>query len=242
LKRDNKVYLRFYFNEDSINNVDGVVNSLKFSLAYNTSGYSYKDDDNIESVFDSIFLYKEQSAGGNLINLKKPVNADAIAADSSIEPTYVLEFREDRPAAMQFVQIRYAVSTTKYEPAGDGFTELTFSEVLPINCGSAGAKKTESDEYICEACAENKCGVIEMNETLAGILEPNPNTENGGYLVKLEDETDAGGNVTKAGYDGFYVYVELAPLLDAFGMQENILDYFVPAYMLFDIKLDVEIR
>jgi hypothetical protein len=25
-------------------------------------------------------------------------------------------------------------------------------------------------------------------------------------------------------------------------MQENILDYFVPAYMLFDIKLDVEIR
>ena len=34
----------------------------------------------------------------------------------------------------------------------------------------------------------------------------------------------------------------VAPLLDAFGMQENILDYFVPAYMLFDVKLDIEIK
>ena len=43
------------------------------------------------------------------------------------------------------------------------------------------------------------------------------------------------------GDEKFYVYIELAPLLDAFGMQENILDYFVPAYMFFDVKLDVEI-
>jgi hypothetical protein len=39
----------------------------------------------------------------------------------------------------------------------------------------------------------------------------------------------------------YYLYIELTPLLDAFGMQENILDYFVPSYMLFDVKFDIEI-
>ena len=76
---------------------------------------------------------------------------------------------------------------------------------------------------VCRDCAAGVCGQIILENKLDGILET------------LEDGS---------GYDigdGFYVYIELAPLLDAFGMQENILDYFVPAYMFFDIKLDVEI-
>jgi hypothetical protein len=63
-----------------------------------------------------------------------------------------------------------------------------------------------------------------------------------GYYIEQAAETNATSQVIDAGYNGFYIYVEIAPLLDAFGMQENILEYFVPAYMLFDVKLDIEIK
>lgn len=249
LKPDNKVMLRFFFDASMLNNAEGKLHDITFSLAYNTAGYNY--DENAVSVLDSVHLLKEVDRGAEEINLKVPVNQDKIDAAIAFnegkdeadqipvpEEIYVLECLENRPAAMQFLQIRYAVGskTDIYEPIGEGFgrtvtvknddntettkTEmLTLSAPLPINCGFGG-KNTN-----CAGCNANKCGKITLSdEDLEAIL---------GEANKDDNTYDIG--------EGFYVYIELAPLLDAFGMQENILDYFVPAYMLFDVKLDVEI-
>ena len=251
LKPDNKIMLRFFFDASMLNNTEGKLHDITFSLAYNTSGYSYDKTEGVPSVLDSIHLLKEVDGGAEEVVLKDPANQDKIdealsfnegkAENETVavpDPIYVLECLESRPAAMQFLQIRYAVSANNavYAPIGDGFgrtvtvknedntetttTEmLTLSAPLPINCGFGS--KNEN----CKGCQENKCGKITLSaDDLVAILGT-PNEDDGTY------------NIGK----GFYVYIELAPLLDAFGMQENILDYFVPAYMLFDVKLDVEI-
>lgn len=218
LKNDNKVLLRFYFDESMLNNPDGLVHYVAFTLAYNTEGYSY--DETEVSVLDSIHLLKEVTGGAEEVDLKEN------RGDEN-NPSYVLEYREDEPRAMQFLQIRYAVSNQAYEPGANGFdgiSGLTFHDAVPINCGSCGALKTGSDaEYICDKCHNNTCGQARLDDTDLSILG--------------DQNADGTYNIG----DGFYVYIELAPLLDAFGMQENILDYFVPAYMFFDVKLDVEI-
>ena len=260
LSRDNKVMLCFGFDKNTINNTTGTVHDITFTLAYNTNGYTY--DMNSESVLDSIHLYQDTGTikEKNLKDLENGV--------------HIIEYREEKPAAMQFLQIRYAISSQKYVPYEDGFvpaTEnadgewvpvltggkpgetLTLSDVVPINCGRTngtcvctcglkceacdkgnhtqceGAAATESTNAIpaCSACDKGRCGKAELTKTmLTSAL--------GGEGDVLED-----GAIT--GDEKFYVYIELAPLLDAFGMQENILDYFVPAYMFFDVKLDVEI-
>lgn len=247
LKNDNKVLLRFFFDKTSLNNEEGRVQHVSFTLSYNTSGYEYDAPAN-QCVLDSVYLLKEVAGGVNKVNLREPANQEEISEAESEgktppDPTYILECREDEPRAMQFLQIRYAVSATKYEPSGDGFVDgknelIPLSNPVPINCGSAGAMKEVTEDVtdengttaqvtsqipICEACVEGTCGQAKLTaDDLEGVLEP---IADGKYNIG----------------DGFYVYIELAPLLDAYGMQENILDYFVPAYMFFDVKLDVEI-
>ena len=256
LSEDNKVLLRFFFDRTMLNNTKGTVHKVTFTLAYNTEGYTYEQ--NKTSIFDSIHLLKEvEGKNATEVNLKIPANQEAIneaesAGQTPPDKIYVLEYREDEPGAMQFLQMRYAISTTECVPGAEGFEftengttqQLVLSAPLPINCGSAGMLTDETETVIdengdpvvdadgnpvtapvpvCRDCAAGVCGQIILENKLDGILET------------LEDGS---------GYDigdGFYVYIELAPLLDAFGMQENILDYFVPAYMFFDIKLDVEI-
>ena len=223
LKNDNKVLLRFYFDDTMLNNPDGIIHYVAFTLAYNTEGYTYDADK--ESVLDSIHLLKEVSGGSQEVDLREDRG----------NGKHVLEYRTDEPRAMQFLQIRYAVSNNEYTPGTDGFDGidgLNFHEdIVPINCGSAGATKEGSTEPVCSACANGTCGRARLDaEDLAAVCVDNPNNDT--YTFK----TDENGNCK-----GFYVYIEMAPLLDAFGMQENILDYFVPAYMFFDAKMDVEI-
>lgn len=235
LKNDNKVLLRFYFDDTMLNNPDGIIHYVAFTLAYNTEGYTY--DVGKESVLDSIHLLKEVSGGSQEVDLREDRG----------NGKHVLEYRTDEPRAMQFLQIRYAVSNNEYTPGTDGFDGidgLNFHEdIVPINCGSAGMTYTvtetdaegntqEVQKPVCTACASNPstCGRARLDaEDLAAVCDDN---NNGTYTFK----TDENGNC-----EGFYVYIEMAPLLDAFGMQENILDYFVPAYMFFDVKMDVEI-
>lgn len=215
LHEDNKIYFRFHITPDVLTNDTGVLSEIALTLAYNTSGYSY-DQDTV-SIFDSFHLYKEATGlASNEVDLKIPANQDDIEdaiSNNQVPPkaVYVLEHKDDNPAALQFIQMRYAVSTGKYTP-NDFPAELEFSEVIPINCGSNGAAE-------CDACNDNRCGKAILDLTNAGLDNEN----------RISDS-------------GFYVYLELAPLLDAFSMQENILDYFVPAYMLFDVKLDIEIK
>lgn len=236
LKPDNKVMLRFFFDASMLNNPDGKLHDITFTLAYNTTGYTYNQ--NQESVLDSIYLLKEVDGGATKVNLKVPANQTAIdsATGTKPDPIYVLECLPERPGAMQFLQIRYAVSsdlTNLYAPVENDFqrtvtttsgttttttTEvLTLSSPIPINCGY-GSKNQN-----CTGCVNNNCGQVTLSESDLKSL--------------LGDPVDGAYNIG----NGFYVYIELAPMLDAFGMQENILDYFVPAYMLFDVKLDVEI-
>ena len=242
LSKDNKVMLCFGFDKNTINNTTGEVHAVAFTLAYNKNGYTY--DMNSESVLDSIHLYQDTGTikEKNLKDLENGV--------------HIIEYREEKPAAMQFLQIRYAISSQKYVPYEDGFVSATenadgewkpvltdgkpgetlaLSDIVPINCGSGGGTKVvgkddkgnQITEPICSACEAGTCGkAILTQEMLTAKL--------GGEGDVLED-----GAIT--GDEKFYVYIELAPLLDAFGMQENILDYFVPAYMFFDVKLDVEI-
>ena len=228
LKNDNKVLLRFYFDKETLNNPDGIVHYVAFTLAYNTAGYTY--DQNAVSVLDSIHLMKEGSGGAEEVDLREERDGGK----------HVLEYRTDEPRAMQFLQIRYAASTAKHEPGENGFdgvAGLTFHEdIVPINCGSNGMTYTvtqagtdgstvQVQKPVCEKCANNTCGQARLDDDdLKAIL----GTANADGTYNMNET-------------GFYVYIELAPLLDAFGMQENILDYFVPAYMLFDVKLDVEI-
>ena len=40
----------------------------------------------------------------------------------------------------------------------------------------------------------------------------------------------------------YYVYIQISPKLETFGKQEKILDYFVPSYMLFDVKFNIAIH
>ena len=236
LKNDNKVLLRFYFDDTMLNNPDGIIHYVAFTLAYNTEGYTY--DVGKESVLDSIHLLKEVQGGSQEVDLREDRG----------NGKHVLEYRTDEPRAMQFLQIRYAVSNDVYEPVGDGFgrtvtvqgettttTEmLTLSDPLPINCGSGGAFKPGSTtEYICDKCHAGTCGQVRLNDA---DLKKVCTATTVGETTTYTFTKDANGNCK-----GFYVYIEMAPLLDAFGMQENILDYFVPAYMFFDAKMDVEI-
>ena len=239
LKNDNKVLLRFYFDEETLNNPDGIVHYVAFTLAYNTEGYTY--DQNAVSVLDSIHLMKEGSGGAEEVDLREERDGGK----------HVLEYRTDEPRAMQFLQIRYAVSNDVYEPVDDGFgrtvtvqgegnttttqTEmLTLSDPLPVNCGSGGAIKPGSTtEYICDKCHAGTCGQVRLSDAdLKKVCTATTVGETTTYTFKKDENGDC---------KGFYVYIEMAPLLDAFGMQENILDYFVPAYMFFDAKMDVEI-
>lgn len=228
LNDDNKVYFRFYIDKSVLANpAEGILKGVTFTLKYNTSGYNYSTT--APSIFDSFYLYKTDGTGLNatssLVDLKQPVTGTT--------NRHILEYQETNPAAMQFLQMRYAVSTTAYGDPTQFFAEtngkknLTFSQVYPINCGSGGAMRTDlTTTPICTDCQANTCGVMHI-ATLGSHLTPvDENDLSQGYQIG----------------DGFYVYVEIAPLLDAFGMQENILEYFVPAYMLFDVKLDIEIK
>ena len=249
LREDNKVLLRFYFDASMLNNPEGVIHQVTFSLAYKTEGYAYEAG----KIFDSIHLLKDEGNGkASIRDLTVPSNqADIDAAISAgqtpPDPVYVLEFREDEPRAMQFLQIRYAVSTDLYSPVGEGFADangnaLVLDGSAPINCGSAGATRADGTP-ICKNCANGTCGKAVLDDDrLEKLLAPHYDEGKlSGYYIEQEDTwTDAEGKSRDA-YEGFYVYIELAPLLDAFGMQENILDYFVPAYMFFDVKLDVEL-
>lgn len=40
----------------------------------------------------------------------------------------------------------------------------------------------------------------------------------------------------------YYVYIKIAPKLEFFVLQENLLDQFVPSYMFFDTKLEIELH
>lgn len=42
--------------------------------------------------------------------------------------------------------------------------------------------------------------------------------------------------------EAYYLYIKLAPRLETFVMQENLLEAFVPSYMLFDTKLEIELH
>jgi hypothetical protein len=248
LKSDNKIMFRFYFDENMINNTDDIIHYVAFTLAYNTAGYSYVDDDGkTPSVLDSIHLLKMDSNTDENLKLNRNPDPDGT-------PSYVLEFNENNPAAMQFLQIRYAVSTELYAPYEDhgfvGATEttangqttttydtedvLSLSDPMPINCGSGGAFKTGSTtEYICDKCHAGTCGQVRLSDAdLKKVCTATTVGETTTYTFKKDEDDNC---------IGFYVYIELAPKLDAFGMQENILDYFVPAYMFFDTKMDVEI-
>ena len=228
LKPDNKIMLRFFFDASMLNNPDGKLHDITFTLAYNTTGYTYNQ--NQESVLDSIHLMKEGTGGAEKVDLRENRGTPE-------DPIYVLECLSERPGAMQFLQIRYAVSsdlTNLYAPVENDFqrtvtttsgttttttTEvLTLSSPIPINCGY-GSKNEH-----CTGCVNNNCGQVTLSAK---------------DLVTLLGQANSDGTYNIG--EGFYVYIELAPMLDAFGMQENILDYFVPAYMLFDVKLDVEI-
>jgi hypothetical protein len=189
----------------------------------------------VTSVFDSIYFYPSYN---NPVNLELPgtLNAVTVNGTTTYDPRYVLEYYHDRPDAMQFLQFRYAISPTELTPGTDAFNALEFSEVTPIHCGcddfthstatkdetvkDANGNEVTRKVTACENCINGKkCGVA---------LE-----------AELPQALAAAGCTNQT--PGFYVYIELAPLLDAFGKQENILDYFVPAYMFFDVKLDIEI-
>lgn len=220
LHKDNKIYLRFHITSSVLANDEGILENITFSLAYNSTGYTYTEN----SVFKSIHLYKEaEGQVDNKVSLITPVNKAEIDAtpegQTAPNPTYVLECKNDNPAAMQFLQMRYAVSQDPRTPGTTAFDAMTFSEVRPIHCGGASS---------CTACTAGTCGKAEVTT----------------WKTFATEKTDAttGEKYYTIDSNGFYVYLELAPLLDAFSMQENILDYFVPAYMLFDVKLDIEIK
>ena len=69
----------------------------------------------------------------------------------------------------------------------------------------------------------------------------------GGEEISINDlsskiqvaDTVNGGTKTA---DTYYVYLKLAPRLEFFVLQENLLDQFVPSYMFFDTKLEIELH
>ena len=69
----------------------------------------------------------------------------------------------------------------------------------------------------------------------------------GGEEIEITDlnskiqvtDTENGGTKTA---DTYYVYLKLAPRLEFFVLQENLLDQFVPSYMFFDTKLEIELH
>jgi hypothetical protein len=244
LRDDNKIYMRFAFNVE-----DHGGNMMKISLKYNASGYTYTKN---SSVLDAFHLYKINAA----VNDDTPGDTDtekkynAAKQDlytkhnvNKAKPDYIIKYNERNPAAMQFVQFKYAISEKgNLAPGTEDFDALLANATaVPVNCGRhsgtcpctcklancaecaagnhskcEGAAATEDADAIpaCTACDNGKCGSIEIHEHTSGL-----DMDDGQY----------------------YLYIELTPLLDAFGMQENILDYFVPSYMLFDVKFDIEI-
>ena len=234
LREDNKVYMRFAFNVE--NHGD---HKMTISLAYATSGYTYETGE--VSVLDSIYLYDLNAPD------KATAKRDLKAAmtQTGKEGRHIIEYNAYKPGAMQFVQFRYAISNKALTPNDDAFkTMFANATAVPINCGREDgtcshhtcdctkiadgstcnecAASRHSECSTCTACDANKCGSITIQNPTAGL---NLRNENG---TLKENNT-------------YYLYIEFTPLLDAFGMQENILDYLVPSYMLFDVKFDIEI-
>jgi hypothetical protein len=237
IRDDNKIYMRFEFNLK-----DHGANLMEIRLQYNTSGYNYTKG---SSVLDSFGIYKmdaDPGEGNTKPEDKKNAAWQDLYGTDNMTGDNILKYDEENPAAMQFARFKYALSADgTLKPGTDGFASLNFSEYVPIGCGRhdgacpctckvkdceeckdgkhslcKGAAATDSTEAIapCTACDANKCGYVRIDKHTEGL-----------------DLTDG----------KYYLYVELSPLLDAFSMQENILDYFVPSYMLFDLKFEIEI-
>lgn len=258
LREDNKVYMRFEFNEK----IHGS-HQMTIQLSYATSGYTYTkvfDTDNNyvkNSVLDSIYLYDIN--GDDEDTAKFDLKNDM--SDKGKPGRYTIEYKLDDLAAMQFLQFRYALSKTACAPGTDKFAELTFSDSVPISCGRAHDCKNNIDHLCtncqtkisgctdCTACAAEACGFCDVckealcddcSKICCDACETCKPCDAGkcGQLTVEKHTEDLG---LTADNDTYYLYIELTPLLDAYGMQENILDYFVPSYMLFDVKFDIEI-
>lgn len=257
LREDNKIYLRFQFNEEKHGS-----NVLKINLDYATSGYSYEENE--DSVLDSIYLYDLNATDKDKakFDLKAPIAQKGDAKN----PRHTIEFDEKRPGAMQFMQYKYVISKDDMNPIDHDFNALfKNAEAVPIGCGRPDGDTCNTchcpDKANCEFCHEGFCYQCDKCYTCNCTKK----AENGtcdacdanrcseclsctacskgkcGYVV-IDDPTAALAEEGETSYDGnYYLYIELAPRLDAFGMQENILDYFVPSYMFFDVKFDIEI-
>ena len=253
LREDNKVYLRFQFNTGEHGK-----NVLKINLDYATSGYSYEG----ASVLDSIYLYDLTSNDKTTakFDLKEPIDKKG----DTNNPRYTIEYDETRPGAMQFLQYKYVISKEEMNPIEDDFNAL-FKNIaaVPIGCGRPDgdtcntchctnkAECTLCPEgfcYQCDACytcnctkGRENCDVCKVGRCSECISCTACSKEKCGYVV-MDDPTSVLLEKGETAYNGdYYLYIELAPRLDAFGMQENILDYFVPSYMFFDVKFDIEI-
>ncbi len=236
LREDNKIYMRFEFNVEEHGD-----RFVQLNLSYVTSGYNY--DSSKESVLDSIHLYDMSKLLETQDALLAKFNLKEDMADNNKPGRYTIEHRADEPEAMQFMEFRYVISTDgTLNPTADDFNALfANADVVPINCGQHNG----TCPCAC-ACVNCKNGV--HNKCTA--TTPCHSGECGTVKIELDSLVTTGDtpvrvipkkNGENEEADKFYIYVELAPRLDTFGMQENILDYFVPSYMLFDVKFDIEI-
>ena len=222
IREDNKVYMRLAFNTETHGD-----DFITIRLSYNTAGYNYTKG---QSVLDSFYLYKMYATPSEGQEKITAAQQDLYNIDP-LTKGHIVTLYEDEPNAMKFVQYRYAISPNAYESPdvflADGV--LTFSDSIPINCGRAlgtcSCNCTKDSCTDCSAGDHEKCSACTAcNEGTCGS-------------ITLEDPVE-GMTLTN---DTYYLYIEISPLIDAFGMQENILDYFVPSYMLFDVKFEIEI-
>lgn len=216
LQDDNIVYMRLDVST-AISGCNELTVNLDFNDPTPTTGFTIAD------LYDSVTLYGvDPSVSTNpdhIIHidgtkLQDLIDFPALSTDATLA--------DINSELCQFMQVSICVSTTEAIPGTPAFEALKFgnfdrvahTEFDPIG-GSGITVKLEDV----------------MNSTTGELPD-----------AATDEETETAADDTATPPETYYIYLKIAPRLEFFVLQENLLDKFVPSYLFFDTKLEIELH
>ena len=180
---------------------------------YHNEDYSSSTD---KDPRRAILLHKE---GGGRVALL-PISTEMINPETDTNYT-----ADEVAAYNEMLPIQYDpddLSSTRFLQysycISTGYTD-TNGDILPYAPGTAGFDAmTFSQDYPIGTYCDGSAGA-------------QPEVDLTTYVPDIATRTDP-----------IFLYIRLTPRLETFGLQEKILDYFVPSFILFDTRLEIEVH
>ena len=213
LQNDNIVYMRLEVTT-SISGCNELTVNLGFYDATPTTGLTAAD------LYSSVHLYGVDTE----ISTNDIIRIEGAQLQELIDFPTNGELADSTNEYCQFMQIAVCVSTQALAPSDAAFADLVFDNFDNV-------KHTEFDPI-------GGAGIsVDLQEALKPKTEDDETTtpEDGD-----EAETVAESEFTPP--EKYYIYLKIAPRLEFFVLQEHLLDKFVPSYLFFDTKLELELH